>query len=75
MNTSEFDLLFDVKCPVCGSIPEFEITRFTGDGQIKTYKVISTCSHRELDDLILQRENEFLEKASEQVESERKKKV
>ena len=54
MNTSDLDYIYNVKCPVCGYVPGYEIT-----GK-NSYKEINCCGHEELADLIYQRETEFL---------------
>ena len=63
MNTSEFNLLFDVKCPVCGRVPEYEFEGLDEYGQFKTYKIALRCSHPEMDELIRRREIEFADRA------------
>ena len=60
MNTSDLDYIYNVKCPVCGYVPGYEIT---GEN---SYNEINCCGHEELNALIHQRENEFLAKGNRQ---------
>ena len=54
MAVSDLDYIHDVKCPVCGTVPTYEITK-------QSYAT-TACNHKGMWDLIEKRENEIAER-------------
>jgi hypothetical protein len=56
MNKSDLDYIYNISCPICGKKPFYKITGTNKLGQI-TSRDSNVCGHKELDELIDQRES------------------